>query len=157
MRAKFGIVGLLFGACVISLPLNAQIKPPKPPRPMSVISLQSLSFGTISVGSGGGTITIDQFGGRIASGDLLPLGSTTSPATFEINVEPGTPISLASGFPAVLSAGNGHDLSLQIHDNIFVATGAERTILSLGGTLTIGPATPAGFYSGVFYITFVQE
>ena len=124
---------------------------------MSVTALQSLSFGMLSVGTAGGTVTIDQYGGRTVSGQVFPLGSATSPATFEIDVEPGTPISLATGYDAILSAGNGHDLILHIESNIFVATGMSRTLLSVGGTLIIGAATPPGDYIGNFYITFVQE
>ena len=124
---------------------------------MSISALQGLNFGVFSAGSTGGTITIDQYGGRTVTGDIIALGSITSPATFDIDVEPGTPISLATTSDALLTAGNGHTLSLHIQDNIFVATGATRTLLSLGGTLTVGPATPPGNYSGVFYITFVQE
>ena len=151
---------LIFGTfCILGIPnkVIAQQKPPKPPRPMSVSSVQSLNFGTISVGNDGGTVTIDQFGGRTASGQVFPLGSATSPATFYIDVEPGTPISLATTFDTSLSDGNGHSITLHIEDNIFIATGVQKTLLSIGGTLTIGAATPPGNYVGSFFITFVQE
>lgn len=151
---------LIFGClCFIGLqnPLFAQQKPPQPPRPMSVMPLQNLNFGTFCVGSSGGNVTLDQRGGRVVTGDIILLSSLTSPATFDINVEPGTPISLAVGFDAVLTDGNGHNITLQIEHNIFVATGAQRTLVSIGGTLLIGPATPPGSYVGSFFITFVQE
>jgi hypothetical protein len=124
---------------------------------MSIGTVQGLDFGVFSAGDGGGTITIDQRGGRTTTGDIIALSSITSPAVFDVDVEPGTPISLATGYDAILSAGNGHDLTLHIESNIFVATGLQRTLVNIGGTLLIGPATPAGNYTGVFYITFVQE
>ncbi|WP_409994888.1 DUF4402 domain-containing protein [Chitinophaga pinensis] len=39
------------------------------------------------------------------------------------------------------------------------ATSPARTIVRIGGTLTVGPppANPAGNYSGVFQVTFIQE
>ncbi|TWV93657.1 DUF4402 domain-containing protein [Chitinophaga pinensis] len=42
---------------------------------------------------------------------------------------------------------------------IATATSPARTIVRIGGTLTVGPppANPAGNYSGVFQVTFIQE
>ncbi len=93
------------------------------------------------------------------------LGYPFSPAIFEIDANPGTLISIMNGPDVTLTGSNGGFLSLHIGTSstgtpfIATATSPARTIVRIGGTLTVGPplANPSGNYSGVFQVTFIQE
>jgi hypothetical protein len=133
--------------------------PEKPPRPMSVSSLQSLSFGTFTSGIGG-TVTIDAWGVRTVSG-VIALGSITyCPAVFLIDGEPGTLVRWI-GSDATLTNGTGGIMTLHIDNsqNAYVAalSSSGDIRISIGGTLSVGALTPPGNYTGTFSITFIQE
>ncbi|UPK72676.1 DUF4402 domain-containing protein [Chitinophaga filiformis] len=164
---------LLFPYSVLLL-LLMQIAPPllaqePPPRPISVYvnPAQGLIFGAFFQGVSGGTVTIYPDGSRSVSGSIVQanLGFPFSPAIFEVDANPGTLISIMNGPDAILTGSNGGTLSLHIGTSstgtpfITTATPPARTLVRIGGTLTVGspPANPAGSYSGIFSVTFIQE
>lgn len=134
---------------------------------VSVTPVQNLSFGAISQGNNGGTVTISTKGSRSATGSVVPLslGIPYFQAIFEIEAPRGTIISLLHGPDAVLTGSNGGSMSLKI-DSTEPGTPFQsdieppgKTRLNVGGTLTIGDSTanPVGNYTGTFYITFNNE
>lgn len=140
-----------------------------PPRPISVYvnPAQGLIFGAFFLGVTGGTVIISPDGSRSVTGSVVQanLGLPFSPAVFEVTANPGTLISIMNGPDVTLSGSNGGTLSLHIGPastgTPFVAnaTSPSRTLVRIGGTLTVGPppANPAGNYSGTFSVTFIQE
>lgn len=150
--------------CICSAQARGQ---EKPPRPVSVYTMQNLSFGAFYQGINGGTVTVDYDGMRIATGDVIlaGLGYAFYSAIFEIESEPGYLITIMNGPGATLTGSNGGSMILQIGEastgNPFIATNGSpaRTEVKIGGTLVVGPpgANPPGNYSGSFYITFIQE
>jgi hypothetical protein len=158
-----GLLVLLF-----YIPESASAQEP-PPRPISVYvnPAQGLIFGAFFQGVTGGTVTVHADGSRTVSGSIVQanLGFPFSPAIFEVDANPGTLISIMNGPDVVLSGSNGGTLSLQIGTAstgtpfIATATSPARTLVRIGGTLTVGPppANPAGNYSGLFSVTFIQE
>lgn len=134
---------------------------------VSAIPGQGLNFGAFTEGSTGGTVTLLPTGNRIATGDviLFGLGHNYAPALFEIEAEPGTVIAILKGPDALLTGSAGGSLSLNIGMSnpsspmITTAVPPARTLLSTGGTLTVGSpsANPPGHYSGYFYITIIRE
>lgn len=141
----------------------------QPPKPISVYvnPAQGLIFGAFFQGVTGGTVTIFPDGSRSVSGSIVQanLGFPFSPAIFEVDANPGTLISILNGPDVTLTGSNGGTLALHIGTSstgspfIATATSPARTIVRIGGTLTVGPplANPAGNYSGVFSVTFIQE
>lgn len=140
-----------------------------PPRPISIFvnPAQGLRFGAFTLGTTGGTVAVAASGVRTSTGDvvLLQLGYTFAPAIFEVDANPGTLIQIVNGPPAVLTGSNGGTLLLTIGSSstgtpfIATATPPARTLVRIGGTLTVGNllTNPAGQYSGMFNVTFIQE
>ncbi|MBW8687427.1 DUF4402 domain-containing protein [Chitinophaga rhizophila] len=141
----------------------------QPPRPITVYvnPAQGLIFGAFFQGVTGGTVILYPDGSRSVTGSIVQanLGYPFSPAIFEVDANPGTLISILNGPDVTLTGSNGGTLSLHIGTSstgspfIATATPPARTIVRIGGTLTVGPppANPAGNYSGVFSVTFIQE
>ncbi len=140
-----------------------------PPRPISVYvnPAQGLIFGAFFQGPTGGTVIIFPDGSRSVTGSIVQanLGFPFSPAIFEVDANPGTLIQILNGPDVVLTGSNGGTLSLHIGPSntgspfIATATSPAKTLVRIGGTLTVGtpPANPAGNYSGLFSVTFIQE
>jgi hypothetical protein len=140
-----------------------------PPRPISVYvnPAQVLNFGAFYHGTAGGSVIIYPNGSRSVTGDVVQanMGSIYSPALFEIEANPGTLISILNGPDVILSGSNGGSMTLHLGSAnpgsplITTALPPERTLVSIGGTLTVGNtlANPPGNYSGTFSITFMQE
>lgn len=166
--SKFKHIYHLFFSSLLLPPFVARAQEP-PPRPISVYvnPAQGLIFGAFFQGITGGTVILYPDGSRSVTGTIVQanLGYPFSPAIFEVDANPGTLISIMNGPDVTLTGSNGGFLSLHIGTAstgspfIATATTPARTIVRIGGTLTVGPppANPAGNYSGVFQVTFIQE
>lgn len=140
---------------------------PGDPGAIAVYTVQNMSFGAFSQGTGGGTMVLSNTGTRSSTGTVLPLnlGVSYFQAIFEIEAPVGTIISLLNGPAATLAGSNGGSMTLTIGNSSPVSPFSTsisppgRTQVKVGGTLTVGnsTATPSGSYTGTFYITFNQE
>lgn len=140
----------------------------EPPMPINVYvnTAQGLNFGAFYSRDGGGNVIIYPGGSRSVTGDIVEVsaGYSYSPALFEIEANTGTLITIL-GSVSTLTGSNGGSMTLTTGDTypsvpfITTAISPARTMLSLGGILTINNplASPPGFYSGVFQVTFIQE
>jgi hypothetical protein len=140
-----------------------------PPKPISVFvnPAQGLSFGAFYHGTTGGSVIIYPNGSRSVTGDIVQAntGAQYSPALFEIEANEGTIISILNGPDITLTGSNGGTMTLHIGNantgSSFITTALppQRTLVSIGGTLTVGNslANPPGNYSGTFSVTFMQE
>jgi hypothetical protein len=146
---------------------NAQEKPPRPIE-VRINTAQHLSFGSFIVYGSGGTVIVYHDGARITSGNVIGVTSPSSlivtPALFIVDAEPGTQIDILPSPPAYLSGSKGGTIRLELGEastgsKIVTRPGSRYTDVFIGGTLFVGPlsANPAGFYSGTFQITFVQQ
>lgn len=157
---------LFFSGVLVCRPAMAQQPPPRPIA-IFVNPAQGLRFGAFTLGNAGGTVAVSSNGSRTSTGDvvLLQLGYTFAPAIFEVDANPGTLIQIMNGPSAVLTGSNGGTLLLTIGSSstgtpfIATATPPARTLVRIGGTLTVGNllSNPAGQYSGMFNVTFIQE
>ncbi len=160
------VLSLALTALLCPARMNAQVLPP---RPLSVFvnPAQPLSFGAFFQGATGGTVIIYPGGSRSVTGDVVgaSLGYTFSPALFEVEGLPGTLVSILNGPDVTLSGSNGGSMTLHIGASspsspfIITTTPPSRTVVSIGGTLTVGApnVNPAGSYSGTFDITFMEQ
>jgi hypothetical protein len=140
---------------------------PRDPGSITVYTVQNMSFGAFTQGTSGGTISISTSGIRSSTGSVVPLnlGVQYFQANFEIEAPAGSIISIFNGPDATLVGSNGGSMSLHISNPYPMApfsTNAippARTLVSFGGTLTVGSILSAlpGTYRGTFSITFNQE
>ncbi len=161
---------LLLMICGIMIFLSGPVKSiaqPQPPRPIKLYSIQSMNFGAFYQGFSGGTVIVYANGTRAATGDvhLLMLGFSFYPATFQVDANVGTIVTITNGTDAVLTGSSGGSMILHLGDSNpvspFITTVAPsgRTTVSIGGILTVGNpgANPVGAYSGTFSVTFNQQ
>ena len=165
------VVVILFFMFIFSMSnVSAQFGlPGNPPKPITVKvdPLQGLSFGAFYQGNTGGNVIVSSNGSRSVSGSIILLsqGISFSPAIFQITAEPGTIITLLNGPDIMLSGSNGGQINLHIGEsdlgNQFITSASytSSTLLRIGGAITISNAlaNPAGNYSGIFSITFIQQ
>jgi hypothetical protein len=157
----------LFGILVFLMGVIPSFGQPQPPRPIQVYTVKDINFGAFVQGISGGTVIVYPNGFRSTTGDIqqLNLGYMFYPAIFEIDVLPGTIISILFGPDAILTGSNGGTLIMHIGGSeplspfVTTANPPGRTQVRIGGTLIVGnpPANPPGAYSGIFSVTFNQE
>lgn len=145
--------------------LSAQEPPPRPIR--ITATAQTLSFGAFYHGAVGGTVVIDPFSSRSATGDvvLLGLGIPFSAALFEVRAHRGTVVGILFDLNVTLTGTPSGSMTLSINSSNpispFVSTVnfSVPIPLYIGGTLTVGnsAANPPGSYTGTFDITIVRE
>ena len=138
-----------------------------PPRPINLQLINNLSFGTLSQGSGGGTVTVYPSGTRTSTGDIILLnyGDMAHPAIFELDGNPGTIVHLLAGSFTTLNGNQGGSLSMTYGDSdpvtpfILPILNNGVLLIYLGGVLTVGSplANPPGVYNGSFDVMFIQE
>jgi hypothetical protein len=164
---------LLFALSLLSFSVCAQHRPvtlavENPPRPISIYinPAQGLIFGAFYQGGSGGTVILYPNGSRSTTGSIIQasLGFSFSPAIFEVDAEPGTIVTISNGPDVSLAGSNGGSMTLHIGNSdlgspfITTAVSPARTLVRIGGTLTVGSplASPPGNYNGTFSVTFIQ-
>ena len=163
LRVLSIVLTMLVGAL---MPARGQVQPPRPIS-VSVNPAQPLSFGAFFHGPLGGTVIVLPNGTRSVTGDVgqASLGFVYSPALFEVEGLPGTVVSILNGPDVTLHGSNGGTMNLHIGSSspsspfIIATTPPSRTLVNIGGTLTVGgpSANPPGAYSGTFNITFMEQ
>jgi hypothetical protein len=160
-------IKILIALLSIGFKANAQ-GPENPPRPLVIYvnPAQGLNFGAFYQGGSGGTVIVYPDGARSTTGSVIQTsqGYSFSPAIFEVDAEPGTLVTILNGPDVTLTGSNGGTITLSIDasepGSPFIATAASpsRTLVRIGGTLTIGNplASPPGNYNGTFSVTFIQ-
>jgi len=136
----------------------------KPPRPVTITPVATLSFGAFYQ-SGAGTVSVDYVGTRTWTGGIIPLGShIISPAVVRLTGNPGTRITLTLGPDITMNGDGGGTLTLHLDPatdpvSPFVLTGGNPATVDLhiGGTIDVPAARPRGLYSGTFTIIFNQD
>ncbi len=158
---------LLIGILMLSVSVRLSAQEP-PPRPIEVTVDQNLGFGAFSPGPAGGTVILDPAGTRSSTGDIILL-NLTAPfymiASYRLVANPGTVVSILNGSDVILNGSNGGSMTLHIGNSdpgspfVMTTVPPAYTTMHVGGSLTVGNllSNPAGSYSGIFYITFIQE
>ena len=164
------IVLVILSGVVMPLTAFSQTDPtdsvPGDPGGITVYTVQHLSFGAFSPGTGG-TVIISSNGTRAVTGDVLPfnLGVSFYQSIFDIEAPTGAIVSILNGSDVTLTGSNGGSMSMRIGSSdppspfIITVPQPVKTQVKIGGTLTAGGplANPPGTYNGTFYITFNLE
>jgi hypothetical protein len=156
------ILGLLF-----LLPLSEALAAKR--DNLKVTTIQNLSFGSFFSLGTGGTITINPDGTRTATGGIILNNmSASSPATFEVEGPINTYVYIQNG-PNVTLRGGGGTVSLTIGSSdlaspiLLKKKTANKDIgmeqVNIGATLIVDTykKSPEGYYTGSFYVTFIQQ
>ena len=127
---------------------------------------QQFSFGTLAIGSEGGTVTLSPQGERTATGDIIllhygvhqelligleaPIG-----AVVHIQNSPNVKLIGSNGGEIILSLGASDPASPLISG----VGPPDRNHVYFGGTIIVGNilSAPAGSYTGSITVNFIQE
>ncbi|MBA3896454.1 MAG: DUF4402 domain-containing protein [Sphingomonadaceae bacterium] len=127
-------------------------------KPLSIVKLQDLDFGTAAVGAAAGTIVIDpDTDGRSTTGGVVPAGGAPHAAQFYTYGGPLQTVQVNRGpLPVLNRSGGGATMNvtqLTLNGPVlrFLDT-AGLLDLRVGGTLAVGANQLAGDYSGIFQI-----
>lgn len=160
------LIILITGICTVTT-VSAQENPPVPVA-VEVRNAQFLNFGSFTVGSTGGTVSVGFNGERNSTGDiqLLSIGSSSvSYAIFDVYANPGTILQIQYPTEVNLIGPEASGVILSINPDseidtgrIFVTNQNPHTVY-VGGTLSIpsGAAAPPGLYNGTFSLTFIHQ
>ncbi|QGK73461.1 DUF4402 domain-containing protein [Flavobacterium sp. SLB02] len=167
-NSKISIV-IVFSIAFFLTTFSAHAQGPEnPPKPVVIYvnPAQGLNFGAFYQGGTGGSVIVYPNGSRATTGSVIQTsqGFSFSPAIFEVEAEPGTLVTIVNGPDVILTGSNGGTIVLSIGSAdppspfIATATSPSRTLIRVGGTLTIGNplVNPPGNYNGTFSVTFIQ-
>ncbi|MCI0507136.1 MAG: DUF4402 domain-containing protein [Gammaproteobacteria bacterium] len=174
LGAKRAILAIFYLLIMSGLPhippeaAAAPVCPPAcPPNPANcdanlvITPTQALQFGRLAAPAAG-TVTVDVFGARTASGGVVLIaGGTVSPATFNMSTTPykcaGRAIVVVTvASPATLTeTGSGATMTVDTFVTSPIAGDAfdPNIPLAVGGTLNVGSLQSPGAYNGAIQVT----
>jgi Mat/Ecp fimbriae major subunit len=119
--------------------------------PVTVTKTSDLDFGTIAIGTSGGSVGIDVAGARTCGAGLICSGPTSA-AGFGITGVVGQTVGISVPGTVTLSSGtNNMTATLTGTPSSLVLDGTDAFVVS--GSLAVGGTQAAGAYSGVFTVT----
>lgn len=162
----FRNISFLLLLFIFSAEVNAQENPPIPVQ-VEVRTSRNLEFGSFTVGTNGGTVTVNSDNITTHTGDilLLNMGSSRSAALFDVTANPGTIIQINAPTNVELTGTNGGRIYLDINSfstgRTFITTASPPNVneVFVGGTLRINDQASAepGKYNGNFTLTFIHQ
>jgi spore coat protein U-like protein len=122
--------------------------------PIAISPVTPLSFGSVSVGTTGGTIVLPATGSATYTGDVKNATGTTAPAqgAFKVTGVTGQNFTVSVVGTALTSGANTIPLS-GISNSTPTAITATGSTFTVGGTLTIAASQAAGTYAGTITAT----
>lgn len=167
MQIAFLTLGMLLLPTLVTAGIRQKVKD----TPLTIRTIQHLSFGAFYRTGTGGTITVSELGERRVTAGIYEanLGFAFFPAIFELTGEKGVTINILFGNDVTLKGSNGGSVRLHLDNassgmsfklGLKVAPPAKQVSeqISVGGTLTVGSlnSSPDGSYTGTFNVTFIQ-
>jgi hypothetical protein len=112
-----------------------------------------LNFGTLTSGTGGGTVVVSRAGSGTATGDvtLMP-GSVESADSFSVEGDPSRRFSISTGAGSVTSGSDSMAFTTDARANHTLDASGAATF-TVGGELTVGADQAEGSYSGLYTVT----
>lgn len=127
-------------------------------KPLSIVKIRDLEFGSLIPSGAGGTVVIDPTNDdRTVTGGVTEAGGTTQAAQFYTYGGPLQLVIITRGpLPTLTRAGGGsmNVTALTLNGaTIRFINAAGLLDLRIGGTLAVNPNQPDGVYTGSFNIT----
>ena len=113
----------------------------------------SLSFGTITAGTTGGTVVVTRAGNGSATGDvtLMP-DSVESADSFTVTGDANRDFGISATGGTVSDGTNSMSFTTNVRAN-HTLDGTGTATLAVGGTLTVGADQAPGAYTGTYTVT----
>ena len=130
-------------------------------NPITISETQQISYGTIAVTNGGGTVTISTTGGVTAPGGFTVSG-VTSAGKFHVTGKQNCSVFIS--FLAGSLTGPGTAMAIRNFTNSAGANPSFSTAgggslgsvdFSVGADLTVNPSQAGGSYSGTYTVTVI--
>ena len=128
-------------------------------KPLSILQLEDLDFGTFAATASGGTVVIEPVdGGRSTTGGVVANGGSPRAAQFLTYATAGSVLLVTRGPLSVLTReGGGATMAVTAltlnGPTARVVNPAGVLDLRVGGTLAVGPNQLDGIYTGSFTVT----
>ncbi len=136
-------------------------------QPLTLVKTADLDFGTLIVGTTGGTAIVSPTSVRSTTGDVVAAGGSPSNAEFKGYGYRNRLVYVSSAQSAYTLTRNGgtetlvlNQLTLQADNltprffpGLFQINSSDIITLRIGGTLNVGPSQTPGVYEGSFPIT----
>lgn len=122
--------------------------------------ISNLNFGSVTVGTNGGTVIIAQDGTRSKTGDVGLVQSNPTAANVTITAQDWAWVMISLPGSTTLSDGGSNTLSMTFDPSISGEQpmgGSGTLTMQIGGTVQIPQSTPAGIYSGSVELTVVYN
>lgn len=124
--------------------------------PLTITETTALTFGSVTVGSTGGTIVVTAGGATSYTGDVASFGGTSGTAAlFTLGGEGGASYTVSAMTSALGLTGPGTAMPLGTFTNNAGGTlgGAGSDTFNVGATLTVNADQAAGSYTGTYTFT----
>jgi Mat/Ecp fimbriae major subunit len=122
---------------------------------VTVTKTADLDFGTIAIGTSGGTVTVGNTDNRTCGAGLVCSATVTS-AKFSIAGAASQAVGISADSSVTLNrVGGGASMSATLATSAATATlsAAGASTFAVGGVLTVGGTQASGDYSGAFNVT----
>lgn len=127
--------------------------------PIAIAKLADLNFGSLVSGPTAGTVIVDPFGIRTATGGASLVNSPYGAAQFNVTGEPSTAytITLPNAISIVHTTNNAFAMTVNTFTSDPSGTGTLSALgaqqLNVGATLNVGASQASGLYTGTFNVT----
>lgn len=127
--------------------------------PITITKLTDLNFGSLVAGPLAGTVVVDPFSARTATGGVSLVNSAFSAAQFNVTGEPLTPytITLPNAIQIIHTTNNALSMVVNTFTSDPSGTGTLSALgaqqLNVGATLNVGANQGSGLYTGTFNVT----
>lgn len=119
---------------------------------VTVTNTSDLQFGTVAIGTGGGSVAVSTAGARTCATTLVCTGATTA-AGFNVSGATGMTVGISHPGSVTLTDGSGNNMTATIASSATSLVLAGGDSFRVGGSLNVGATQAAGAYAGTFTVT----
>ena len=125
---------------------------------VTVTNTSDLQFGTVAIGTGGGTVTVSTAGARSCGTTLVCSGATTA-AGFSVAGATGMAVGISVPGSVTLTEVGGASMAATLNASASSLTlaGTSADAFTVGGSLNVGGTQAAGAYAGTFTVTVAYQ
>lgn len=160
-QMKIQMIKALAGSAVIALGLSASAANAATASAnataeilsqVSVTKTADLAFGTVAIGTSGGTVAVSTAGARSCGSGLVCSG-TTAAAGFTVSGAVGQTVGVTVPATVTLNDGGSNNMTATLTSSASSIVLDGTDAFTVGGTLTVGGTQAAGTYAGSFTVT----
>lgn len=125
---------------------------------VTVTNTSDLQFGTVAIGTGGGTVTVSTGGARSCGSTLVCSGASTA-GGFSVAGASGMNVGISVPGSVTLTEVGGGSMAATLNSSAatLTLTGTAADAFTVGGSLNVGATQAAGAYAGTFTVTVAYQ